>query len=281
MRTVVVTGGSRGIGAACVRAFSQDGWRVAFFYRASGEAARALAAETGALPVQADVTQSAGVDAACATVLHDFKHVDALVNNAGVALTARLQDVTDAQWRQVLDGNLTGAFNVTRALLPQMIAQGHGRIVNVASIWGMVGGSMETAYSAAKAGLIGLTKALAKEAGPSGITGERAGAGRDPYRHAGGIQRRNPAPDCAGNAAGPPVRTRGDCPRGAVAVRRRRGDGHRAGAVRERRQRDRIGDHVAAVTLYLRHVCYAHAVKVRCRYPGGGDRRGFYKERAG
>jgi 3-oxoacyl-[acyl-carrier protein] reductase len=170
MRTAVITGGSRGIGAACVRAFSQAGWRVAFFYLASDEAAQALAAETGALALRADVTQSASVDAACASVLRDFRHVDALVNNAGVSLTARLQDVTDAQWRQVLDVNLTGAFYVTRALLPQMIAQKYGRIVNVASIWGMVGGSMEAAYSAAKAGLIGLTKALAKEAGPSGIT---------------------------------------------------------------------------------------------------------------
>lgn len=170
MRTAVVTGGSRGIGAACVRAFSQAGWRVAFLYRASEDAARALAAETGALALRADVTQSDNVNDACESILRDFRHVDALVNNAGIAHTARLQDMTDAQWHAVLDGNLTGAFYVTRALLPQMIAQGHGRIVNIASIWGMVGGSMETAYSAAKAGLIGLTKALAKEAGPSGIT---------------------------------------------------------------------------------------------------------------
>ncbi len=170
MRTAVVTGGSRGIGAACVRAFTQAGWRVAFLYRSAKDAARAVAAETGALAVQADVASSAEVASACGAVLRDFKHVDALVNNAGVALTAQLQDVTDAQWHEVLGVNLTGAFYMTRALLPQMLSQGHGRIVNVASIWGMVGGSMEAPYSAAKAGLIGLTKALAKEAGPSGIT---------------------------------------------------------------------------------------------------------------
>lgn len=170
MRTALVTGGSRGIGAACVRAFTQAGYRVAFLYRAAEEAARALADETGALAVQADVSQSAQVNAACQAILTDFRHVDALINNAGVALTCQLQDVTDAQWHQVLGVNLTGAFYVTRALLPAMLSQGHGRIVNLSSIWGMVGGSMEAPYSAAKAGLIGLTRALAKEVGPSGIT---------------------------------------------------------------------------------------------------------------
>ena len=170
MRTALVTGGSRGIGAACVRAFAQAGYRVAFLYRAAEDAARALAAETGALALRADVSQSAQVNAACQAVLADFRHVDALINNAGVALTCQLQDVTDAQWHRVLDVNLTGAFFVTRALLPAMLSQGQGRIVNISSIWGMVGGSLEAPYSAAKAGLIGLTKALAKEAGPSGIT---------------------------------------------------------------------------------------------------------------
>ncbi len=170
MRTAVITGGSRGIGAACVRAFSAAGYRVAFLYRANDTAAQALVKETGALAIAADVRVSADVNAACQTLLGDLRHVDALVNNAGVALNRQLQDITDAQWQQVLDVNLTGAFYVTRALLPAMLSRGAGRIVNVASIWGMVGASMETAYSAAKAGLIGLTKALAKEVGPSGIT---------------------------------------------------------------------------------------------------------------
>jgi len=170
MRTAVITGGSRGIGAACVRAFSAAGYRVAFLYRANDTAAQALVKETGALAVAADVRVSVDVNAACQTLLGDLRHVDALVNNAGVALSRQLQDITDAQWQQVLDVNLTGAFYVTRALLPAMLSRGAGRIVNVASIWGMVGASMETAYSAAKAGLIGLTKALAKEVGPSGIT---------------------------------------------------------------------------------------------------------------
>ena len=170
MRTAVITGGSRGIGAACVRAFSAAGYRVAFMYRADAAAAQALALETGALPVQADVAQSSAVNAAAEHILRELRHVDALVNNAGLAMASQFQDITDAQWQRMLDVNLTGVFYVTRAFLPGMLSLHAGRIVNVSSIWGMVGASMETAYSAAKAGLIGLSKALAKEVGPSGVT---------------------------------------------------------------------------------------------------------------
>ena len=170
MRTAVITGGSRGIGAACVRAFAAAGYRVAFLYRANEAPAQALARETGALALQADVADSQAVNAAAAAIRRELRHVDALVNNAGLAMASQFQDITDDQWRRMLDVNLTGAFYVTRAFLPEMLTQHAGRIVNVSSIWGMVGASMETAYSAAKAGLIGMTKALAKEVGPSGIT---------------------------------------------------------------------------------------------------------------
>ena len=169
MRTVFITGGSRGIGAACVRAFAQAGWRVAFLYRASRAEAEALVTATGALALCANVQVSAEVNAACKKALADFHHIDAIVNNAGISLTRLLQDTTDEEWQTVLDVNLTGAFYVTRALLPQMISRGSGSIVNISSIWGMVGGSMEVAYSAAKAGMLGFTKALAQEVGPSGI----------------------------------------------------------------------------------------------------------------
>lgn len=170
MRTVLITGGSRGIGAACVRAFARAGWRVAFLYRKSQTEAEALAEVTGALAIQADVCSSAQVDGAVARVLADFRHIDALVNNAGQSLTRQIQDTTDEEWRRMLDENLTSAFYATRAVLPGMISRREGRIVNVSSIWGLVGGSMEAAYSAAKAGLLGFTKALAQEEGPSGIT---------------------------------------------------------------------------------------------------------------
>jgi len=170
MRTLLVTGGSRGIGAACVRAFAQAGWRVAFLYRVSDSDAKALVTATGALALKADVSQSDQVDAAVKEALQSLRHIDALINNAGVALSKQVQYTTDEEWRRVMDTNLTGAFYVTRAVLPGMISRGTGAIVNVSSIWGMVGGSMEVAYSASKAGLLGFTKALAQEVGPSGIT---------------------------------------------------------------------------------------------------------------
>lgn len=170
MNTVLVTGGSRGIGAEIVRAFAKAGYRSAFFYRASEEAAQALAQETGAYAIRCDVSDSAQVNAACREAERLLSHVDVLVNNAGVAQQKLLTDVTDEEWRRMLDTNLSGAFYVCRAVLPGMISRRYGRIVNVSSIWGQVGASCEAHYSAAKAGLIGLTKALSKEVGLSGVT---------------------------------------------------------------------------------------------------------------
>lgn len=170
MRTVLLSGGSRGIGAATVRAFAAAGWRVAFLYRQSEAPALALSQETGAVALRCDVRDPASVAEACAQATRALGHVDALVNNAGVAQQKLLTDVTDADWRDMLDTHLSGAFYLTRAVLGGMIRRGEGRIVNVSSIWGQVGASCEAPYSAAKAGLIGLTKALAKEVGPSGVT---------------------------------------------------------------------------------------------------------------
>jgi len=170
MRTVLITGGSRGIGAQAVKAFCAAGYRTAFFYHASQEAAQALAAETGAYAIRCDVGDSACVQAACAEALGLLSHIDVLVNNAGIAQQKLFTDITDADWKRMLDVNLSGAFYVSRALLPGMISRRHSRILNVGSIWGQVGASCEVHYSAAKAGLIGLTKALAKEVAPSGVT---------------------------------------------------------------------------------------------------------------
>lgn len=170
MRTVLVTGGSRGIGAACVRAFAQAGWRVAFLYHHSDAEAQALVTATGALAFRADVSDSAEVNTACAQALRELHHIDALINNAGISLSKQLQDTTDAEWQHMIGVNLSGAFYVTRAVLPAMLSTGIGAIVNISSIWGQIGGSMEVAYSAAKAGLLGFTKALAQEVGPGGIT---------------------------------------------------------------------------------------------------------------
>lgn len=170
MRTALITGGSRGIGAAMVRAFCQAGYRVAFFYRSSREAARALQAACGAVGIPCDVRHSDQVNAACAEALRELRHIDVLINNAGIAQQKLLTDLTDEDWHAMLDTHLSGAFYVTRAILPGMISRKAGRIINTGSIWGQVGASCEAHYSAAKAGLIGLTKALAKEVGPSGIT---------------------------------------------------------------------------------------------------------------
>lgn len=170
MKTALITGGSRGIGAAIVRALTKQGWQVAFCYRSSEAAAQQLASETGAVAIPCDVTDSQQVAITVAEATHRLSHIDLLVNNAGVAWQGLLTDMTDDDWHVVLDTSLTAAFFTCRAVIPGMVSRRSGRIINISSIWGRVGASCEAAYSAAKAGLIGLTKALAKELGPSGIT---------------------------------------------------------------------------------------------------------------
>lgn len=165
MAVVLVTGGSRGIGAACVRAFAARGDKVYFLYRSAEAAARAVEEQTGAVGLRCDVTDPAQVT----RTLAQIGDVDVLVNNAGISRTGLLQDCTDGEWTAVLETNLGGAFRCIREVLPAMIRRQTGCIINVSSVWGQVGASCETVYSAAKAGLIGLTKALAKEVGPSGI----------------------------------------------------------------------------------------------------------------
>lgn len=167
---VLITGGSRGIGAACVRAFTARGDRVAFFYRASEVAAKALSAETGALALSVDITDPTAVAEGVKQAEAALGTIDALVNNAGIAEIKLFTDLTDADWRRMLDTNLSGAFYVSREVARGMIARQYGRIVNVGSMWGKVGASCEVHYSAAKAGLRGMTMALAKELGPSCIT---------------------------------------------------------------------------------------------------------------
>ena len=165
MKRVLVTGGSRGIGAATVRAFAAAGYDVTFLFLRSTAAAEALAFETGATPLKLDVADGEAVAEALAGM--DF---DILVNNAGVSSFSLLTDLSDAEWRRTMAVDLDGAFYCAKAVLPGMISRKWGRIINVSSMWGLVGSSCEAHYSAAKAGLIGFTKALAKEEGPSGIT---------------------------------------------------------------------------------------------------------------
>ena len=166
---VLITGGSRGIGAACVRAFSKRGDKVAFLYRKSGEAAKALALECGAYAIRADVTDPQRVTEAVREATEVLGGLDVLVNNAGIAQIKLFTELGDEEWRRMLDTNLSGAFFVTREAARYMIGAHSGSIVNLGSMWGKVGASCEVHYSAAKAGLRGMTMALAKELGPSGI----------------------------------------------------------------------------------------------------------------
>lgn len=167
---ILITGGSRGIGAACVRAFVKRGDDVAFVYRSDVASASALAQETGAIAIRADLSVSAEAERAVSEAIARLGGMDVLVNNAGISQIKLFTDVTDEDWRRMLDTNLSAAFYVTRAAIKPMIAQKYGRVVNVGSMWGKVGASCEVPYSASKAGLRGMTMALAKELGPSGIT---------------------------------------------------------------------------------------------------------------
>lgn len=165
MRTVVVTGGSRGIGAAIVRRFAGAEDQVYFFYEKSAEAAAQVASETGATALRCDVTEEAQVLEAFAQI----PPVDVLINNAGIADYNPINWMEAKTFRRIMDVNVTGPFLCTKAVLPAMLQRQGGVILNTASMWGLVGASCEVAYSASKAGLIGMTKALAKELGPSGI----------------------------------------------------------------------------------------------------------------
>ena len=171
MNRVLISGGSRGIGAALVRAFVKNGDAVAFLYRQSDAAAHAVAVETGAAAIRCDVSDADAVRAAVKQAQKALGGAPTvLINNAGVSHIGLSRDLTDAEWRHVIDTNLSGAFYLCREVQGAMIAAGSGRIINIGSMWGKVGASCEVAYSASKAGLRGLTMALAKELGLSGIT---------------------------------------------------------------------------------------------------------------
>ena len=170
MRTVLVNGGSRGIGAAVVRLFAARGYRVAFTYKNSEEAAEQLMRETGALAIRADSASEADAVSAVAKVTEVLGSVDILVNSAAVSSFSLFTDLTATDWKHIFDVNVHGPFYYTRAVLPAMISKKSGRIINISSMWGVTGASCEVHYSATKAALNGMTRALAREVGPSGIT---------------------------------------------------------------------------------------------------------------
>ena len=165
MKTVVITGGSRGIGAAAVREFARRGENVWFLYEKNHGAARAVESETGARALQCDVSDEAQVQSAFAKI----GACDVLVNNAGICHYGLISQITPAEWRRLFAVNVDGAFYCTRAALPFMLQTQSGSIINISSMWGQVGASCEAGYSATKGALLALSKALAQELGPSGI----------------------------------------------------------------------------------------------------------------
>lgn len=176
MKTAVITGASGGIGSAAALAFAQDGYNVALQYNKNRDRAFALAEKiekafnVRALPVQADVSSSQAVGRMFDEIEKFFGRTDVLVNNAGIAQQRLFTDITDEEWKKMLGTNLDGVFYCSREVLKRFMIKTHsGVILNISSMWGQVGASCEVHYSAAKAGVIGLTKALAKEVGLSGI----------------------------------------------------------------------------------------------------------------
>ena len=174
MKYVLITGGSRGIGAATARLLASRGWGVAVGYHQSEAQAQALAAVLSdqgvpALAVRADVADSAQVARMVDNVLENFCQLDILICSAGVSHQGLISQIDENQWRRLFAVNVDGVHHCCRAVLPHMLERKSGSIVTVSSMWGQVGASCEAAYSAAKGAVIAYTKALAKELGPSNI----------------------------------------------------------------------------------------------------------------
>lgn len=173
-KVVLVTGASRGIGKAVAERFAREGYAVALHYNTGKVEAEATvqkltSAGYTAMAVQADVRDSAQVQQMVDTVSHALGNIGILINNAGIAQQKLFTDITDEEWHNMFAVHVDGTFYCTRAVLPVMIRQKQGCIVNISSMWGQVGGSCEVHYSAAKGAIQAMTKALAKEVGPSGV----------------------------------------------------------------------------------------------------------------
>ena len=165
MKHVLITGGSRGIGRAAVEAFAKAGYPVTFFYHSSKAAAEAVCAATGAAALACDVADGDAVARAIASI----PPVDILINNAGLAHYGLISQISPEEWDRLFAVNVKGIYHCVNAVLPAMLQKQEGCILNLASMWGQTGASCEAAYSATKGAVIALTKALAKELGPSGI----------------------------------------------------------------------------------------------------------------
>lgn len=174
MKTVIVTGGSRGIGATIVKELAKNNYNVVLNYNNSEEAAKKIQKELEEQNIKieifkADVSKREEVKALVRFALDKFKNIDVLINNAGIAQAKPFVELTDEDWNKMMQTNLNSVFYCTQEVLENMIHNKKGCIINISSIWGLTGASCEVHYSVAKAGIDGLTKALAKELGPSNI----------------------------------------------------------------------------------------------------------------
>ena len=174
MQNILITGASRGIGAACAKIFAENGFRVFINYFKSRDLAKELCVElrekgADVFTFCADVSDSAQVEKMMSEISARFGGVDVLINNAGIAQQSMFCDISEQDWDKMFNINIKGMYLCTQKALPYMINKKSGSIVNLSSMWGISGASCEVHYSAAKAAVIGFTKALAKELGPSGI----------------------------------------------------------------------------------------------------------------
>jgi 3-oxoacyl-[acyl-carrier protein] reductase len=172
-KTVLITGGTRGIGAACAQKFYDNGCNIALVYAADDITAQKFVSDKNmsrVLLIKGDVSDYSAMQTVAEDIAKKFGTVDILVNNAGIACQKMINDITEQDWDRMFDVNVKGCFNCVKAVMGGMIHNKYGRIINISSMWGQVGASCEVHYSAAKAAVIGFTKALAKELGPSGIT---------------------------------------------------------------------------------------------------------------
>ena len=174
-KTVLITGAAKGIGRACAKLFAENDYQVAIHYHSSKERAKQLEEEIKQMGkscalAYADISNPDQVRSMVQAVKAVYGPIDVLVNNAGIAQQKLLTDISDEEWKTMFAVNIDGVFYCCKAVLPDMISKKAGKIINISSIWGMVGASCEVHYSASKAAVIGFTKALAKEVGPSHIT---------------------------------------------------------------------------------------------------------------
>lgn len=169
-KVAIVTGASRGIGREIAKELAEKGYIVIANYNKSVEQAKKLKQENSNIEIyKADVSKRDEVKEMIKYVINKYKKIDVLINNAGISKSSLFLDVTDSLWEEIINNDLYSAYCVTQEVLPFMLHRKQGCIINISSVWGMVGGACETVYSIAKAGMDGMTKALAKELGPSNI----------------------------------------------------------------------------------------------------------------